>query len=186
MPNLPYSAKARRHLTATSARMAKLIAEVGHVKFEQDPHETVFESLASSIFHQQLTGKAAKTIMGRFQALHGDATKFPSPEKTIQTPLEDLRKVGLSNSKARAILDLAQRVIEKKVPTREQILTWEDSAIIEALIEVRGIGPWTAQMFLLFTLGRPDVWPIDDYGVRKGFAVVHGKKELPSPKELQK
>ena len=157
---------------------------MGAVKIELDADETVFESLTSAIVYQQLHGKAAATILGRVKTVCHPRGEFPTPAQLLAASDEALRGAGLSRSKLLALKDLAQRVTDGLVPTRAKAETMSDAALIEALTEVRGIGPWTAQMLLIFTLGRPDVLPVDDFGVRKGFAVVYGKKKMPTPKEL--
>jgi DNA-3-methyladenine glycosylase II len=140
-----------------------------------------FGALARSIVYQQLAGRAAFAIHSRFVALFDDAT--PTPEAVVKMPDAMLRSAGLSGSKAASIRDLAERVVDGRLRL-DDIGRRKDEEVIERLIPVRGIGRWTAEMFLMFTLGRFDVWPIDDYGVRVGFARAHGMKELPKPKEL--
>lgn len=174
-----------KRLSEADARLARIIEKVGPVKFEIDRGESVFESIGTSILYQQLTGKAAGTILGRLKALY-PGKDFPSPEDILATDQETLRGVGLSRAKAAAVQDLAFRVSERMIPTREEMESWNDESIIEKLIEVRGVGRWTVEMFLIFTLGREDVLPVSDYGVRKGYAMLYGKKELPTPKELLK
>jgi DNA-3-methyladenine glycosylase II len=140
-----------------------------------------FGALARSILYQQLAGAAASTIHGRFTALFPNAT--PTADGVVAMPAELLRSAGLSGAKAAAIRDLAERVVDGRLRL-DNIARQPDEEVIERLITVRGIGRWTAEMFLMFTLGRFDVWPVDDYGVRTGFMRAHGLKELPKPKEL--
>lgn len=186
MPRFPKALPASRFLAEADSRLAQVIAEVGPITVEIDPDETVFESLASSIVYQQLHGKAAATILGRFKALFPGAQGFPEPGQVLATDEAALRATGLSGSKLLSIQDLARKVIAGQVPDRAQAETMDDDALIESLTQVRGIGPWTAQMMLIFTLGRPDVLPTGDYGVRKGFATLYRKKEMPTPQALQK
>jgi DNA-3-methyladenine glycosylase II len=141
-----------------------------------------FESLAESIVYQQLTGKAAATIFSRVKALYGGSL---SAEKIIATPDEHLRAAGLSGSKTAALKDLAQKQKAGLVPSERELSRMTDEEIVEHLIVIRGIGKWTVEMLLIFRLGRPDVLPIHDYGVRKGFALTYGRAELPKPKELE-
>ena len=139
-----------------------------------------FGALAESILYQQLAGAAAAAIHRRFVALFdGQLT----PEAVLALPDGQLRSVGLSGSKATSIRDLAQKVADGTVPL-ERIEKLTDDEIVERLSVVRGIGRWTAEMFLIFQLRRLDVWPVDDYGVRKGYALAYEMPELPKPKEL--
>lgn len=139
-----------------------------------------FGALARSIAYQQLAGKAAAAIHGRFEALFDGQ---PTPEAVLATPEETLRATGLSKAKTASILDLADKVASEVVPL-ERIGRLSDDAIVERLTVVRGIGRWTAEMFLIFQLGRLDVWPVDDFGVRAGYAVAYGLAEAPTPKIL--
>jgi 3-methyladenine DNA glycosylase/8-oxoguanine DNA glycosylase len=180
----PNSIKARRHLSEVDLKLAQVITEVGPIQIELDPAETVFESLATSIVYQQLHGKAASAILTRFKTLCGDSA-FPSPKKVLHHPEESLRTTGLSRNKIRALKDLAEKTLAGIVPQRELAIQLSDDALIQALVQVHGIGPWTAHMMMIFTLGRTDVLPVGDYGVRKGFAAVYGKKTLPSPTQLE-
>jgi DNA-3-methyladenine glycosylase II len=140
-----------------------------------------FNALVRAIVYQQLAGKAAAAIHGRFIALFGGE---PSPAAILATPEEALRSAGLSNAKTLAIRDLALKATDGTVPL-ERIEKLPDDEIVTRLSAVRGIGRWTAEMFLIFQLGRQDVWPVDDLGVRRGYAVIHGLREWPKPKELQ-
>lgn len=142
-----------------------------------------YQSLISSIAHQQLTGRAAATILGRFFALY-DEGRYPEPEELLATPDESLRAVGFSRAKAAALRDLAARTLDGTVPPRATLARLPDEEIIERLTAVRGVGRWTVEMFLIFTLGRPDVLPVDDYGVRSGFRIAYRKREIPAPKRL--
>ncbi len=145
--------------------------------------ESPYTALVSAIAHQQLTGKAAQTILGRLRALypHGD---LPAPEELVATPLASLRAVGFSNAKSLALIDVAAKTQAGVIPPRRALARLEDEAIIERLVQVRGVGRWTVEMFLIFTLARPDVLPVDDYGVRTGFRLAYGRRELPTPREL--
>ncbi len=142
-----------------------------------------YESLLESIVYQQLTGKAAATIMGRVKAIFADS--FPSPAETLACSDERFRAAGLSRAKTAAIKDLAQKCKQGCLPSIEDLEQMTDDEIIESLTQIRGIGEWTVQMLLIFKLGRPDVMPATDYGVRKGFARVYKKAELPTVKELK-
>ena len=142
-----------------------------------------FDALAESIAYQQLSGKAAATIFARFRALY-PRRKWLSPELVLATPDARLRSAGLSGSKSAAIKDLAAKTLDGTIPRRGAFDLMSDEEIIARLTTVRGIGRWTVEMFLLFDLQRLDVWPVDDYGVRKGYAKTFRKKQLPTPKEL--
>jgi 3-methyladenine DNA glycosylase/8-oxoguanine DNA glycosylase len=171
------------HLRRSDAAFARVIEAVGPFNLARDQRPSIFIALAEAIVYQQLTGKAAATIFGRLCALFPGAEKGPTADQILGASDEQLRGAGLSRSKVLALRDLAQRAANGGIPTLAEIRRMEDEAIIERLIEIRGIGRWTAEMLLIFHLGRPDVLPVDDYGVRKGFAIAYDR-ELPSPKEL--
>src|SRR3981189_2690345 len=176
---------AHRHLSATDARMTELIARSRRYNIAPSLVTRPFDALAESIAYQQLSGKAAATIWGRVRALY-PKKKYLDPKLILATPDEKLRAAGLSHSKVAALKDLAAKTIEGTVPTARALAKMTDDEIIERLIQVRGIGRWTAEMLLLFDLGRPNVWPVHDYGVRKGFAKIFGKRKLPTPKQMDK
>jgi len=165
--------------------MAELIARSR--RYNITPAVTIrpFDALAESIAYQQLSGKAAATIFGRVRALY-PKRKWLDPEQLLATPDETLRAAGLSRAKTAALKDLAAKTIDGTVPTGRALIRMSDDEIITRLTAVRGIGRWTVEMLLLFDLGRPDVWPVDDYGVRKGFAKTFGRRQLPTPKQLMK
>ena len=165
--------------------MARLIARSR--RYNITPAATIrpFDALAESIAYQQLSGKAAATIFGRVRALY-PKRKWLDPEQLLATPDETLRTAGLSRAKTAALKDLAAKTIDGTVPTGRALIRMSDDEIIARLTAVRGIGRWTVEMLLLFDLGRPDVWPVDDYGVRKGFAKTFGRRQLPTPKQLMK
>ena len=165
--------------------MAELIARSR--RYNITPAVTIrpFDALAESIAYQQLSGKAASTIFGRVRALY-PKRKWLDPEQLLATPDETLRAAGLSRAKTAALKDLAAKTIDGTVPAGRALIRMSDDEIITRLTAVRGIGRWTVEMLLLFDLGRPDVWPVDDYGVRKGFAKTFGRRKLPTPKQLMK
>ncbi|MFN2608456.1 MAG: DNA-3-methyladenine glycosylase [Acidimicrobiales bacterium] len=140
-----------------------------------------YAALVRSIVYQQLAGRAAAAIHGRFVAAVGDAG--PTPEAVLATPEETLRAAGLSAAKVASILDLSARVVDGRVDLAH-VSRLGDEDIVAQLSAVRGIGEWTAQMFLMFQLRRLDVWPTADLGVRRGYALVHGLAESPTPKAL--
>ena len=165
--------------------MAALIARSKRYDIKAGGLVRPFDALAESIAYQQLSGKAAATIWGRVRALYGKR-KYLDPKAVLKTPDRKLRAAGLSRSKVAALKDLAAKTIDGTVPTTAALAKMSDEEIIERLIQVRGIGRWTVEMLLLFDLARPDVWPIHDYGVQKGFAKTFGKRKLPTPKQLLK
>src|ERR1700737_4308038 len=175
---------AHRHIAATDHRVAELITR--SIRYNIAPGKSVrpFDALAESIAYQQLSGKAAATIWGRVRQLFPG--KHLDPKLVFKIPDKKLRAAGLSRSKVAAIKDLAAKTLDGTVPSARLLAKMNDEEIVERLITVRGIGRWTAEMLLLFDLGRPDVWPVDDYGVRKGFAKTFGKRKLPKPKKLMK
>jgi 3-methyladenine DNA glycosylase/8-oxoguanine DNA glycosylase len=175
-------AAAVRHLRASDPAFARVIDAVGPCRLELKKAPSLFGALAESIVYQQLTGKAAATIFGRVCAL------CPGPTAEAVQRISDtrLRAAGLSRAKLLALRDLARKTADGTIPTLAQVRRMDDAAVIERLTEVRGIGRWTAEMLLMFFLGRPDVLPVDDYGIRKGYAVAFRKRTLPDRLEIEK
>lgn len=165
--------------------MAQLIARSRRYAITPSLAVRPFDALAESIAYQQLNGKAAATIWGRVRALY-PKRKYLDPNLVLATPDKKLRAAGLSGSKVAALKDLAAKTLDGTVPSARALAKMTDEEIIERLIAVRGIGRWTVEMLLLFDLGRPDVWPVHDYGVQKGFAKTFGRRKLPTPKQLMK
>ena len=165
--------------------MAELIARSRRYNITPAISVRPFDALAESIAYQQLSGKAAATIFGRVRALY-PKRKWLDPKQLLATPDETLRAAGLSRAKTAALKDLAAKTIGGTVPSGRALVRMTDDEIITRLTTVRGIGRWTVEMLLLFDLGRPDVWPVDDYGVRKGFAKTFRRRKLPTPKQLMK
>lgn len=179
----PYDVeRAVRELRAADPALAKVIAAAGDVRPRVQPLHSLFESLGRSIIYQQLSGLAAGAIHRKYAALFPDHR--PTPEHLANLSDARVRGAGLSASKLAALRDLAKRSGE--LPTLKQMEKMSDDEIVEALTKVRGIGPWTVHMLLIFRLGRPDVLPVADYGVRKGFAKTYGKRALPDAKQLTK
>jgi len=172
-------------LTATDPKLGRLMAQVGPYRLRPDLARTPFEALARSIVYQQLTGRAAAAILERFMAALGDG-RMPEPEVVLAASEATLRAVGLSRSKVAALRDLAVKTATGEVPSLARLKTLDDQAVIETLTRVHGVGRWTAEMFLIFTLRRPDVLPSSDYGVRKGFGQVFKRGRLPEPEEVSK
>jgi DNA-3-methyladenine glycosylase II len=182
--SLPFDlAEATRHLSSKDETLAALIAETAQFQTDADAAQSPYEALLESIAYQSISGKAAATIFARIKALSGNG-RPPSPEQMLKLRTPTLRKAGLSGAKVLAMKDLARKTIEGIVPTRQQAEKMSDEELVERLDSVRGIGAWTVEMFLIFNLGRPDVLPIHDLGVQKGWSVAYGKKHMPKPKEL--
>jgi DNA-3-methyladenine glycosylase II len=205
-------ALALRELSAADPRLGRLIQRAGPFTMRIASAQSPFEALVESIVYQQLHGKAAATIHRRLLESFGPTLaaelgapsltvpslrvgSHPTPQQILDCPNEQLRAAGLSANKSLALRDLAAKTIDGTVPTLAHIRRMSDEAIIEHLTQVRGIGRWTVEMLLIFRLGRPDVLPVSDYGVRKGFALTFGKLkptdkvtplDLPSPAEMKK
>jgi DNA-3-methyladenine glycosylase II len=175
--------EAQRHLAAADERLKPLIDEMIPFEIDLAQAQSPYEALMESIAYQSISGKAAATIFGRVKAL-GSNGKAPTPEEMLRLRKPVLRKAGLSGAKILAMKDLAQKTIDGVVPTLEQAAKMSDEELVERLVSVRGIGAWTVEMFLIFRLGRPDVLPIHDLGVKKGWSVAYGKKHMPRPAEL--
>jgi DNA-3-methyladenine glycosylase II len=203
----PYSAaEAIAALSAADPKLGRLIDRAGPFTMKLAGKQSPFEALLESIIYQQLHGKAAATIHARLLAsfaapetaenkvssfAEGGGPAFPHPtaQHLLDAPNEQLRAAGLSHNKALAIRDLAAKTLDGTVPTLARIRRMSDAAIIEHLTQVRGIGVWTVEMFLIFRLGRPDILPVTDYGVRKGFALTFGKlkpEDKVTPADLPK
>jgi DNA-3-methyladenine glycosylase II len=171
------------HLSGADAVLAGLIRAVGPCRLvpENDCHP--FETLARAIAHQQLNGTAANTILSRLVNSCG-AGAFPTPEQVLAASAESLRAAGFSFAKVAALRDLAEKTRAAVVPDAATLLQLSDEEIIARLTQVRGIGRWTVEMLLLFQLGRPDVLPVDDFGVRSGFQAAYRLSRLPRPRAL--
>jgi DNA-3-methyladenine glycosylase II len=172
--------EAVKHLRASDPKLATLIDRVGPFRLRLDHTVSPFDSLLESILYQQLHGKAAATIHRRVREYFGGD---PSPQIMIATPDEPLRAAGVSGNKIKAFRDLAARTLDGTVPTHAAIRRMPDAEIVKRLVEVRGIGTWTVEMLLIFRLGRPDVLPVTDYGVRKGFALTF--QRVPKSRPLE-
>jgi O-6-methylguanine DNA methyltransferase len=174
------------HLRASDSALARVIDAVGPFRMQLKKASNTFTVLAEAIVYQQLTGKAAATIFGRVCGLFPNANEGPTAEHITRVSDDKLRAAGLSRAKLLSLRDLAQRTAAGEIPTLAEIRNMENEVIVERLTAVRGIGRWTVEMLLIFRLGRPDVLPLDDYGVRKGFAFALRKRELPTRKDLEK
>jgi len=174
------------HLRASDPVLARLIDAKGPLRLRLQKTSSVFGALAEAIVYQQLTGKAAATIFARVCALFPRAGGGLVARRVLRASEEKLRGAGLSRSKVLSLRDLARRAEQGQIPTLPEAQAMEDHEIVSRLMEVRGIGRWTAEMFLIFRMGRPDVLPVDDYGVRKGFALAFRKRELPTPEAIER
>ncbi|HEX8697309.1 MAG TPA: DNA-3-methyladenine glycosylase [Myxococcaceae bacterium] len=178
-----FTPQARRALTRADPTLAAMMRRVGPFRLQLRPLHSPFAALAESIVYQQLHGKAAASIFARLCERVGKGARF-TPEALLATPESALREAGLSGAKAAAVKDLALKTQEGAVPTLAQVRRLSDEQLIERFSQVRGIGQWTVEMLLIFRLGRPDVLPVDDYAIRKGFGRLLGLKESPRPREV--
>jgi DNA-3-methyladenine glycosylase II len=161
--------------------MRRLIEEIGAFTLKPKVRRSPFESLARAIAYQQLHDKAAESILKRFMAL-SPGRRFPHPEELLAMNVSAVRAAGFSRPKIRALRDLAMKTLDGTVPTSRLMKQLDDEAIIERLIEVRGIGRWTVEMLMIFQLGRPDVLPVQDFGVRNGFRIGYRRATMPTPR----
>jgi 3-methyladenine DNA glycosylase/8-oxoguanine DNA glycosylase len=178
------SGGAMAHLRASDKVLANTIDRVGTFHFELQRTPSTFGALAEAIVYQQLNPKAAATIFGRVCALFPESSGFLEPEDILGAGDDVLRSAGLSGSKLLSLRDLARRTVDGSVPTIRAAQRMGDETLLERLVEVRGIGTWTAQMFLMFRLGRPDILPLDDYGLRRGFGIAFKRPGLPDKSEI--
>ncbi|MFW7268099.1 DNA-3-methyladenine glycosylase family protein [Gluconacetobacter sp. Hr-1-5] len=172
----------RTHLSAADPDLAALVARTGPCGLRVEADRAPYEALISAIAHQQLHGRAALAILGRLVALAGGA--FPTPEALLALPEADLRACGLSGTKIRAIRGVAQARLDGVVPSRHEAESMTDEDLIARLTTLRGVGRWTVEMLLIFSLGRTDVMPVDDFGVREGWRVIKRLDTQPRPAEL--
>src|SRR5947207_10377309 len=183
-PTLPFDLDdATKHLSASDETLAELVRSTAPFQAEMEAHQSPYEALLEAIAYQSISGKAAATIFGRVKALSANGG-IPTPQEMLKLRPQSLRKAGLSGAKVLAMKDLAKKTIEGVVPTLEESEKLSDEELVKRLVSVRGIGAWTVEMFLIFRLGRPDVLPIHDLGVKKGWSITYGKKHMPKPKEL--
>lgn len=168
-----------RELCRVDRHLARVIRKVGSFPTKKEKPQHPYESLLRAIVYQQLAGAAAATIFGRVKAL--GANGLPTPEEILLLDEAKLRGAGLSRQKIAAVKDLAAKTLDGTVPPLAILRRMTEVQIHERLVQVRGIGEWSVQMFLIFRLGRPDVLPIHDLGIRKGFQIVYGHKNVPKP-----
>lgn len=170
-------------LSRKDRALAGVIRRAGPFTLVPEKLHSPFEALARAIVYQQLSGKAAATIMGRVRALFPGRRGF-LPQAILDTADGPFRTAGMSRAKVAAIKDLAAKTLDGTVPTLARLKKMDDAEILQRLVQVRGIGPWSAEMLLIFRLGRPDVLPVSDLGVRAGFQLTYKTAALPTPKEL--
>jgi DNA-3-methyladenine glycosylase II len=171
------------HLSGVCPRFAALIGRVGPPALKVERGRDLYQALVRAIAHQQLHGKAAEAILGRFVALF-PGQPFPSPERVLGVPAEALRACGFSAAKLAAVQDICAKTVDGTVPERRRAARLSDEALIERLTTIRGVGRWTVEMLLIFTLGRPDVLPVDDFGVREGYRILFELDAQPKPRAL--
>ncbi|WXH27812.1 DNA-3-methyladenine glycosylase [Myxococcus stipitatus] len=178
-----FTPQVRRTLTRADPKLGALMKRVGAFRFQLGPLHSPFAALAESIVYQQLHGKAAAAIFARVCERVGKGRRF-TPQALLAASETELREAGLSANKLAALQDLARKSLDGTVPPLSRVRRMEDEELIEHCTQVRGIGQWTVEMLLIFRLGRPDVLPVDDFGVRKGFMLTYGLQEMPRPKAL--
>jgi DNA-3-methyladenine glycosylase II len=177
------SKRVTTHLARTDPVMAGLVAAAGPYRLEPELECTLFRALVRAISHQQLHANAANAILKRFVSSCGQGD-FPTPAEVLAAPKRKLRAAGFSLAKIAALKDLAEKTLAGAVPERASLEKSADEEIIERITQVRGIGRWTVEMMLMFQLGRPDVLPADDFGVRNGFRLAYGLRKMPPPRAL--
>ena len=176
---------AHRHLSRHDLVMKRLIRVHGRCALAPEKRRSPFQSLVQAVAHQQLNGTAANTILTRFKKLF-PGKPFPQPEDLAKVTDEQIRACGFSFAKIAALRDIAAKTLDGTIPSSRQIEKLSDEEIIERLTEARGVGRWTVEMLLIFQLGRKDVLPADDFGVRNGFRIAYKKRGMPKPKDLLK
>jgi DNA-3-methyladenine glycosylase II len=170
----------RTHLTAACAVMGAHIKRVGPLPWPKPESGDLYQALIRAVAHQQLHARAAETILGRLYAASGGGV--PTPDALLALPNETIRACGFSGSKMAALRDIAARAADGTIPTAARAKKISDAELIERLTVIRGVGQWTVEMLLIFTLKRPDVFPVDDFGVREGYKILYGLDAQPKPK----
>jgi 3-methyladenine DNA glycosylase/8-oxoguanine DNA glycosylase len=176
--------KSLKYLAATDPVMSKLIKHIGSINLKPRRHPP-FQSIIHAIIHQQLSGNVARAIFNRFVALSKNG-KFPTPEEIINMDSETMRGAGLSRAKVIYVKSVADMALNGSIPSLKECDKLSDAELKERLIKIKGVGPWTVEMLLIFNLGRLDVLPIHDLGVRKGFQLAYKKRKLPTPEQLER
>ncbi|MGA9660447.1 MAG: DNA-3-methyladenine glycosylase [Pseudomonas alloputida] len=176
--------EATQHLAALDPDWSRHIAAIGPCLHQATPGREPYEALVRAIAYQQLHARAAEAILGRLLALF-PANDFPQPEQLLAVTPQTLRACGFSASKLVTVQGIAQATLEGLVPTREQALALADEALIERLVALRGVGRWTVEMLLIYSLGRSDILPVDDFGVREGYRRLKGLEKAPTPAQMR-
>jgi DNA-3-methyladenine glycosylase II len=176
--------QAIKHLSAVDPVMRRLIRTVGRCELAPETGRSPFQSLVQAVAHQQLNGTAAGNILARFKKLF-PGRRFPRPEDLAKVTDEQIRACGFSFAKIAALRDIAAKTLDGTIPSSRQMAELGDEAIITRLTAARGVGRWTVEMLLIFQLGRADVLPVDDFGVRNGFRLAYSKRGLPKPRALR-
>jgi DNA-3-methyladenine glycosylase II len=171
---------ALRHLAKADKKLGAFIKKHGPIKLEKPEFTEPYDALISAVAHQQLHGKAATTILNRLRAL--DAGNIPAPAALLAFSDEAIRACGFSGAKMRALRDIAARAADGTIPSAARAKRLSDEELIKRLTIIRGVGQWTVEMLLIFTLRRADIFPVDDFGVREGYRVLHGLQAQPKPK----
>jgi len=174
---------ALRHLHKADPVMRALIRRIGPCTFEPRRHQSPYEVLVRAVAHQQLHGRAAEAILGRLIALF-PGKRFPDPGDVLRTSTRTLRRAGFSRAKILSIKHIAKKAMTGDVPTRRAAARISDEDMVLRLTELRGVGRWTVEMLLMFQLGRPDILPVDDFGIREGFRITYGLRKRPTPKQV--
>jgi DNA-3-methyladenine glycosylase II len=177
------NAAAHKHLSGADPVMRRLIREHGPCGLKPETRRSPFQSLVQAVAHQQLNGTAANTILTRFKKLF-PGRRFPRPEDLAKVTDQQIRACGFSFAKIKSIRDITEKTLSGVVPAPRQIVKLSDDEIVARLTEVRGVGRWTVEMLLIFQLGRENVLPADDFGVRTGFRLAYKKRDMPKPKAL--
>ncbi|MCP9451405.1 MAG: DNA-3-methyladenine glycosylase [Nitrospira sp.] len=185
LTTVTHHSEAEAHLAKVDPVMGRLIRDVGPCTLRPDRRRTLFESLARAIAYQQLHAQAAESIIRRLVA-QCPGQRFPRPEQILALSEESLRAAGFSRSKIAALRDLAEKTLDGTVPAKRELSRLDDEAIIERLTVVRGVGRWTVEMLLIFQLGRPDILPVTDFGVRNGVRLVYGLRIMPTPERVRR
>lgn len=180
---MPTAVTPETHLRRVDPVMRRLVQEIGPFALAPNVGRSPFESLVRAIAYQQLHDRAAESILRRFTALF-PGRRFPKPDAVLAMNDRAIRRAGFARPKIAALRDLATKAMDGTVPSGRLIRQLDDEAIVQRLVVVRGIGRWTVEMLLIFQLGRPDVLPIDDFGVRKGFRMAYGLRTMPTPKAV--
>lgn len=171
------------HLSRVDPLLGRFIAKTGPLPPRQYGGPEPYEALIFSVSHQQVHAKAADAILSRFKSANGG--KIPSPDKLLALSTEDLRSFGFSANKAAALHDIAAKKLDGIIPTRAQALKLTDEELIKRITTTRGVGRWTVEMLLIFALERQNIFPVDDFGVREGYRLIHDLEEQPKPKSLR-